>query len=95
MKERLDGLGHLLHREAEDLLAFEVDVVGSELQDVLVDRLGRAAGRHRDQLVATAVEADELVDDLVAIVRAGDHGRAGAVTEEDARCPVGIVRDAR
>ena len=46
--------------------------------DVLVDRLRRATGRNGDQLVPTAVEADELIDDLVPVPGAGDHGRARA-----------------
>ena len=90
-----DLLG-VLHRELEDRRPFLLHVV-----QPLVDRLVRrrqlaAAGRHAQRRAAAAVDHVREVDD-VRLAFLGDRhdDRAGAVAEQHARRPVGVVDDAR
>ena len=90
-----DLLG-LAHREPEDRLAVLVHVV-QPLLDGLVGRGQPApAGGHLQRRSPAAVDLVRVVEDPDGgVVRRREHGHPGAVAEQHARRPVGVVDDAR
>ena len=78
------GVGHGEHGGLEHLAPRHLHVVGPLADDLLADRIGRAAARPVEQRREAPVGLDEGGEDPAAGVRRAAHHRgAGAVAEED------------